>query len=219
MRGRRRIWCGGSCRGASAEGVALVSFHRMPSSSRASLLMVLLTLSFCSARTSAAQATLKVNGATAVLGVANFGVERASGARRSFQWDVTISGWRSVRGGPQQFIILVPEWRWYRRSTSEGPYVGLNTGVTAFRIQRWSYIGTEYYQEGAGVLFGGTIGYKRVLNRKWTMDLFVGGGTIQSKYKGYRLDTGERYDGERGWNESGEWLPYRGGVMFERRLP
>jgi hypothetical protein len=33
-------------------------------------------------------------------------------------------------------------------------------------------------------------------------------------YKGYELKTGERYDSPYAYNKSGEWIPYRGGVML-----
>ena len=52
------------------------------------------------------------------------------------------------------------------------------------------------------------------------MDLYVGGGSIQSYYKGYHKELGVRYDTDptRQYNQSGEWLPYRGGIMISYRI-
>ena len=41
---------------------------------------------------------------------------------------------------------------------------------------------------------------------------------MQSFYKGYDATTGERYDGAKKFNKSGEWLPYRGGISVILQL-
>lgn len=164
-----------------------------------------------------AQPRLKVNGITALVLVPQVGLEWARDPRTSVQVDVTASFWRSVDGAPMQFVMLVPEWRRHLRALGSGPYFGLHVGATAFKLQKWNYRGTDKYQEGFGLLAGATIGYERTLASGWVLDAFLGGGTVQTKYKGYLLSTGERYDGEPGFNESGEWLPYRGGVMLSYR--
>ena len=52
------------------------------------------------------------------------------------------------------------------------------------------------------------------------MDLYLGGGTAQSYYKGFHKTLGVRYDTDpdRIYNQSGEWIPYRGGVMISYQL-
>lgn len=170
-------------------------------------------------RSGAAQTTLKLNAATTLLGVPGVGVERVIGPRTTVQLDLTVSLWKSIDHAPAQFAILIPEWRHHFRDGRLGPYVGLHAGVIGFRVQKWDWRNSDYYQEGFGAVFGGTVGYKRRLNDRMVLDWYLGAGTAQSKYKGYSISTGERYDGEEGWNESGEWLPYRGGVMLTFRLP
>ena len=59
---------------------------------------------------------------------------------------------------------------------------------------------------------GISIGYVYDVTEKFALEAFVGGGTIQSFYKGYNSITGVRYDVAQKFNKSGEWLPYRGGV-------
>ena len=65
---------------------------------------------------------------------------------------------------------------------------------------------------------GITVGYKVKINDKFMLDCFVGGGSSQGFYKGYNLSDGARYDGAEHYNKSGEWLPYRGGVMVSYKL-
>jgi hypothetical protein len=51
------------------------------------------------------------------------------------------------------------------------------------------------------------------------LDFFLGGGWHQGFYHGYYNDgTSGRYEGVENWNKSGEWLPYRGGVMVSYRI-
>ena len=59
---------------------------------------------------------------------------------------------------------------------------------------------------------GISIGYVYALTEKFALEAFVGGGTIQSFYKGYDSTTGVRYEDADKFNKSVEWTPYRGGV-------
>lgn len=160
-----------------------------------------------------AQTVLKVSPLTP-LGFFGVGVERATAPRRSVQTDLTGSLWRSVGTTPLQFALLTREWRFHRRAPGEGPYVALDVGVHGFRMQKWDHRGTDRFQEGFGAHGGGSVGYEKPLGDRWTLDAFVGGGTMQSLYKGYDERTGRRYDGASGWNRSGELAPYRMGVML-----
>ena len=165
--------------------------------------------------------TWKINAATALVGLPHVAWERPLAGPRTLQVDLLVSPWRSVDHAPMQFGILVGEWRHHFREPGTGPYLGLHVGVVGFRLQKWDYRGTEFYQEGFGAVGGVTAGYEWRLASGAVLDLFFGGGTAQTKYKGYSYLTGERYDEERGWNESGEWAPYRAGVMLSlaRRGP
>jgi hypothetical protein len=214
------MWCDDSCPGASAKPLVLVSFIPMSfvHLPRARWALALLLLAVAP-RASAAQTTLKVNAATALLGVPGVGVERVVGPRTSIQVDFTASLWKSIDRAPAQLVMLIPEWRHHFREGHLGPYAGLHAGVIGFRLQKWDHRGGDQFQEGFGAVFGGTVGYKQRVSERMVLDWYLGGGTAQTKYKGYLVSTGERYDGEDGWNESGEWLPYRGGVMLTFRLP
>ena len=169
-------------------------------------------------RAAGAQSYIKVNGATSLLGVPGVAYERTLSERVTFQIDATVSPWRSVNQAPMQFLILVPEWRYHPHGIARGVYVGGHVGASVFRLQKWGYRGTDQYQEGVAALFGITVGYQRPITERVGLDLFVGGGNSQALYKGYSYLTGIRYDSASAWNQSGEWLPYRGGVMVSYRL-
>lgn len=165
----------------------------------------------------AAQDQVKVNGLTLLVGVPGVAYERPLRDRVSFQLDATVSPWRSVGGAPQQFLIVVPEWRFHPRGVGRGWFLGAHVGVTAFRLQKWEYRDSDLYQEGFGLLLGLTVGYRKELRGPWGLEVFAGGGNAQSLYKGYHYLTGIRYDSAHAWNQSAEWLPYRGGVMVTYR--
>ncbi|MCC7003579.1 MAG: DUF3575 domain-containing protein [Gemmatimonadaceae bacterium] len=153
-------------------------------------------------------------GATSLVGIVHVGVERPLRRDgRTFQWDVMVSPWRSVEDYPFTFAVGAAEWRFYREARAEGWYAALNAGAAVFRIQRPDYRDTTLYQEGASLLVGGSVGRVWQLRGGWTLDAFVGGGSVQSLYKGYDRATGRRYDGAKLWNVSGELFPYRSGIL------
>jgi len=79
-------------------------------------------------------------------------------------------------------------------------------------------LNSNKYEKGVGYLVGVTIGYQKKLNDRFMLDCFLGGGNHQGFYKGYYLDSGERYDKAIGYNKSGEIIPFRAGVMVSYRL-
>lgn len=178
-------------------------------------LVALVTLA--AGRPLAAQTSIAVSPFTP-LGFFGIGVERVTAPRRSVRTDLTGSLWRSIGATPAQFALLTHEWRYHRRAPGEGPYLALDVGVHGFRVRKWDHRGTDRFQEGFGAHGGGSVGYEHPLGGRWTLDLFAGGGTMQSLYKGYEASTGSRYDGARGWNRSGELVPYRMGVMLSHGL-
>ena len=56
---------------------------------------------------------------------------------------------------------------------------------------------------GLGHMIGGEV------KRGVLIDASIGGGSVQSLYKSYDRLTGNRVDGAKLWNISGELLPYR----------
>lgn len=165
-----------------------------------------------------AQTYLKINGITALVLVPNIGFETKVGDKLTFQTDVTASFWKSVNGSPLKFVIVIPEIRYHFNEIFNGWYAGFHIGGGAFNLKKWDYELLNYNQKGYNYFVGGTIGYEKKISDKFLLDFYIGGGSIQSFYKGYNLDTGLRYETASAYNKSGEFLPYRGGIMICYKL-
>lgn len=176
-------------------------------------------LLFLITATSFAQTTLKFNAATAFIGVPNIGIETSIGKKITFQFDATVSFWESINGAPYKGFMVTPEIRYHFKEKFTGFYVGGNIAFASYKLQKYGYSETNSYQKGFSFFFGPTIGYQWKLNETLGIDLFVGGGHQEANYKLYDLDTNERIDTwYKGYNRSGEWIPYRGGVIITYKI-
>ena len=164
------------------------------------------------------QTYVKVNAITTLLTIPQVGVETGIGEKSTFQFDVTASFWKSVNGKPMEFYIFIPEYRYHFKEKYNGFYVGAHVGLTLFNFQKWNYLNSNLYEKGYGYVMGATVGYQQKINDKFLLDLFLGGGNSQGYYKGYYIGTDTRYESAEGYNKSGEWLPYRVGVMVSYKL-
>lgn len=178
---------------------------------------------------------VKGNALLIPIGVINAGLEYQLTNKITLQGDVLISPWKSFAGHEAQIYMGTIEGRYYFKEAFKGWHVGANVSVGAYTIQKpsyWNdrvyidsqvgipseYIHSQLYQKGYSILYGVEGGYQFRLADNWNMDIFAGIGNSQDFYKGYVRGTGERYDSADGYNRSGEWLPYRGGVMISYRL-
>ena len=164
------------------------------------------------------QTYFKFNAPSTLLGIPQIGIETSLVKKITFQGDVLGSYWNSVNGAPFKTIMIFAEGRYHFREKYNGLYLGGHIGGSKFTLQKWNYINKGLYQKGYAMFFGFTVGYQFKLNDKWMVDMFMGGGNQQAAYKGYYLGTEERYDPAKDYNKSGEWLPYRAGIMFSYRL-
>ena len=178
------------------------------------LIAFFLILSFLSN----AQTYIKANVFTTLLTVPNVGFETSIGEKSTINVDVLTSLWKSVNGIPRQFLTFTPEYRYHFTGKYNGFYLGAHIGASIYNFQKWNYINTDYYEKGVGYFIGSTIGYQVKLNDKFMLDCFLGGGWHQGFYKGYEISTGNRYDKAVNFNKSGEWFPYRGGIMVSYKL-
>lgn len=160
------------------------------------------------------QTYVKANAATALLLMPNIGVEMPVSKHFSFQVDVMASFWKSINNAPFQFVTLTPELRYHFKENMHGFYVGAHLGGSIFKLQKWNYWKSDDYQKGFNYFAGATIGYQKEISKKFAVDVFLGGGTQQAFYNGYYLSTNQRYEHVQKYNKSGEWLPYRGGIMI-----
>lgn len=164
------------------------------------------------------QTYVKVNGLTTLLTIPNVGLETSIGGKSTFQFDITASFWKSIRGERSQFYLFIPEYRYHFNEKYKGFYIGSHIGFTLFNVHKLNYLNTNLYQKGFGYLMGVTIGYQIKVNDRFLLDCFIGGGNSQGFYKGYNTVTNVRYENADNYNKSGEWLPYRGGFMVSYRI-
>ena len=182
-----------------------------------------------------AQTEIKVNLASALVLVPNIGIEVQLSEKLGYQLDTSASFFDNIEGSPFQTIQIFNELRYYpklkegrnKRSFFIGPHVGY--GMFTLRIPQFitSIVDTELkeegsYQSGRNAYYGITIGKKIPLkNNKFNLELFVGGGTSQSNYKYYNNEGNRVYENpdiEKDFNQSGEELIYKGGVMLSYKL-
>ncbi len=156
------------------------------------------------------------------VGIANLGLEFEISKNFSLQGDVFISPWKSFAGNHAQVYMGHLEGRYYFHEVFRKWYVGANAGTGVFDLTKWNYIGSDKFQRGFNWMLGGTVGYQFQWKEQWNIDAFLGFGTVQSLYHGYEPQENPpgfyRYDGATGWNKSGEFLPYRGGIMIAYQL-
>lgn len=179
---------------------------------------------------------IKANAVFLPLGILNAGIETQLSPRYTFQADLLVSPWKSFDGKYAQALMLGFDARYYFNKAFSHWYIGLNFSTAVYKLQKWEYwkevpyqlhddtpifTASNLYQTGFSFMMGATVGYQFQLNEHWNLDLYIGGGNSQDFYRGYDKTTGARYDDpylNRTWNRSGEWLPYRGGVMFSYRI-
>jgi Protein of unknown function (DUF3575) len=171
------------------------------------LLFFLLSISFCNAQTH-----IKVNGLSALVLMPNVAVETKIADKYTFQTDILASFWESINGKPFKILMITPEIRYHFKEINNGFYAGGHIGFGLFKLQKWNYTNQGTVQEGFNYYVGATIGFQKKISDKFMLDFYIGGGDIQSFYKAYK--DGVRTDGAEGYNKSGEFLPYRVGVMF-----
>lgn len=167
------------------------------------------------------------------LGIINTGVEYQLGSKYTIQGDVLISPWKSFAGKRAQIYMIGFEPRYYFNEAFKHWYVGANISAARYMVQKWNYwsdapyqftpdspvyVTSDLYQDGYSILLGATVGYQFKLSEKLNADVYLGVGTNQGFYKGIHKDLGIRYDETDKWNRSGEFIPYRGGIMISYQL-
>ena len=176
-----------------------------------------LLLLLCSNQFLLGQTELKFNAASALLLIPNVGIEVPISERFSFQMDLSGSFWDSFDGKPLQFTQAFGEVRYYGKNDTSGFFFGGNVGFGMFTLTKYGY-DEDVYQSGRNYYIGASIGYKKRLSDRWALELFLGGGTSQATYRAYSQETRMRVDipldEDRNFNKSGEWIPYRGGLML-----
>lgn len=180
------------------------------------ILFAFLFLSICSQ----SQTYIKGNAVTALALIPHIGIETSIGTKSTFQFDTTASFWKSIDGKPYEFYTFISEYRYHFHEKNNGFYAGGHLGFDFFNVTKWNYIKLGIHQVGVGYVIGATLGYEKKINDRLMLDFFLGGGVHEAFYHSYIIETGERWqiDNAVGYNKSGEWLPYRGGIMISYKL-
>jgi hypothetical protein len=165
-----------------------------------------------------AQTYVKANVVTLPVGMVNFALEAKVNDHITLQPEFFVSPWKSFLGKRFQVYYFSTEGRYYFKESFKGFYAGGNFGIAFFDLKKWNYLESTKYQRGYTILMGATIGYQYPINDRWNADFFLGGGTSQGFYHGYNETDGQRYETSAPWNRSGEWIPYKGGVMISYKL-
>ena len=182
-----------------------------------------------------AQAEIKFNLASALILTPNIGIEIQLSEKLGYQLDTSATFFDDIEGSPFQTTQIFNELRYYpklkegknERSFFIGPHVGY--GMFTLRIPKFitSIVDTELkeegsYQSGRNAYYGITIGKKIPLkNKNFNLEVFIGGGSSQSNYKYYNKEGNRIYENpdiEKDFNQSGEELVYKGGVMLTYKL-
>ena len=195
-----------------------------------STFFLLLFLNFINSQTE-----LKFNLATALILTPNIGIEVQLSEKFGYQLDTSATFFDNIAGSPFPTTQIFNEIRYYpklkegrnQRSFFIGPHVGY--GMFTLRIPKFitSIVDTELkeegsYQSGRNAYYGITIGKKIPLkNEKFNIEIFLGGGSSQSNYKYYNKEGNRIYENpdiEKDFNQSGEELIYKGGLMLTYKL-
>ena len=202
------------------------------------LLLLIMISSLLSAQTDSlfnSKVEIKFNLTSALVLVPNIGVEVKLSEKLSYQLDTSASFYDNIDGSPFHTTQIFNELRFYPklqegknpRSFFIGPHIGY--GMFTLRLPKLitSIVDTQLkeegsYQSGRNAYYGITIGKKIPLkNEKLNLELFIGGGTSQSNYKYYNKLGNRIYENpdiEKDFNQSGEELIYRGGLMLTFKI-
>jgi hypothetical protein len=183
----------------------------------------------------AAQTEIKFNLASALILTPNIGIEVQLSEKLGYQLDTSATFFDDIEGSPFQTTQIFNELRYYpklkegknERSFFIGPHVGY--GMFTLRIPKFitSIVDTELkeegsYQSGRNAYYGITVGKKIPLkNKNFNLEIFIGGGSSQSNYKYYNKEGNRIYENpniEKDFNQSGEELIYKGGIMLTYKL-
>lgn len=125
------------------------------------------------------------------------------------------------RGGPFILNMAIAEYRAYLPGRDhKGFFAGLDMGLHQYKADKnvIPFIANDHdegvYDWGFGYLFGLNLGYKFLFNDRLGLELSAAIGWQHSQHEQYSADGIRRHN----MNASGEWTPYKGGVLLSYRF-
>lgn len=178
-----------------------------------------------------AQTEIKFNLASALALIPNIGVEVPISEKFAYQLDTSASFWDSLEDSPFLFVQIFNEIRYYPKKHKKTFFIAPHLGYGMFMLKNpkilTSITDSQFkpegsYQSGRNTYYGLTIGKKiKLKNPKFSLELFIGGGSSQSNYKYYNSNGELEFDNpitKRDFSKSGEEMLYRGGLMLVYKL-
>ncbi|PIE50180.1 MAG: hypothetical protein CSA38_04630 [Flavobacteriales bacterium] len=168
------------------------------------------------------QTYVKGNPLLALVGIGHLGVEHQLTNKQTLQADLLYSPWKTINRKHAETLFLTIEGRHYFNQSFEKWYIGAHIGGGMFNLTKPNYWQHTYenYQKGYNYMIGASVGYQFQWKERWNIDCFIGGGAVESFYKGYEVKDGvtTKVDGATNYNKSSEFLPYRLGLMISYKL-
>ena len=174
------------------------------------------------------QLEVKANVLTSLGLIPNVGIEVQTGEKNSLQLDVLASFWNKLNNTktPLHINQTFLEYRFYKKNDLTGFFYAPHIGYGMFTLNKpdfavlYDFYGSsnytnDTYHSGRVAFYGITIGFKKKLNKRLSVEAFVGGGYTMANYKLYQEDVRiDLRDNWRTFNRSGEITGYRGGLMI-----
>ncbi len=129
----------------------------------------------------------------------------------------------SFMGSGQPFLFSMPmfSYRHYiKKGSREGFFAGGDLGITLYRMEKNAIPlvandhGAGVYDVGHGYVLGATVGYKRFIGDRFSIEASISGGYTHSRHEMYYPEGYRKYF----FNGTYEWTLYKGGIYLGYRL-
>ncbi len=124
-------------------------------------------------------------------------------------------------GKPLLFSMSMFSYRHYlKKGSREGFFAGGDLGITLYRMDKNAIPivandhDNDLYDVGHGYVLGATVGYKRFIGNRLTLEASLSGGYTHSRHEMYYPEGYRRYT----FNGTYEWTLYKGGIYLGYRL-
>ncbi len=188
-----------------------------------SLLMTLTALSSYAAEEDRV-AEVKVNLLAGAVTIFNPSLELGVGERSSLtaEYIGSFAEYDFMKTGyPLLISVGMVGYRYYLKSSDKsGFFVGADAGLTQYRMAKnvVPLVANDHnggqIDVGHGYLLGCTVGYKRYIGERFSLEASLSGGYQHSRHEQYRVDGTRSVE----FNATAEWTPYKAAINLGYRL-
>lgn len=192
------------------------------------VILVLFLMVTTIAKSSAQIAEVKVNLASATIGIFNPSIELGFCENSAITMDyVGAYAKFDYLGTGMPFLLSMVNFgyrHYLLNKNHNGLFLSGDLGLSNFKMIKSIALllkneyDEKHYDVGHGTLLGVTAGYKLpIKSSRWLVEFSASFGWQLSWHEGYVIsDEGAKGSGE--MSKSGEWLPYKGGIYLSYRL-